>query len=260
MHYQELEATSYDKVYSGLTADVPFWSTFAHEVCGDEGQALELACGTLRVLLPVAEAGTRVTGIDESPFMLDLANKKLAAASDAVRHRVTLLQGDMRTFELGQKFKLIYIPFNTFGLLLTIQDQLAALAAVRKHLAPGGLFAFDVFFPNVEIMHGSQLSRWSLDADYTFDDGSRVQRDNVREVNTRTQVVTNHWRTREYQDQILVRDWLTDLQLVYFWPREIEHLLARAGFEIVHFWGDLQRSDFATMKDPWKQLVVARAL
>lgn len=259
MHYHELEAAIYDKVYSGLTADISFWTKYAREVCGENGQALELACGTMRVMLPVAEAGTRVTGIDESPHMLDLANKKLASAPPAVRERVTLLQGDMRSFDLHQKFGLVYIPFNTFGLLVTAEEQLAALATIKKHLAPGGLFAFDVFFPDVKRMHGAELSRWQLEIDHSFDDGSRVQRDNVREVDTRAQIVSVTWRNREYQDQILVREWVNDLKLGYFWPREIEHLLARAGFEIVHFWGDFERTAFADIKEPWKQLLVARA-
>lgn len=259
MHYHELEASIYDKVYAGTTEDIPFWTGFARETCGNDGHALELACGTLRVLLPVAEAGTRVTGIDESPYMLDLANKKLAAASCAARERVTLLQGDMRSFDLPERFNLIYVPFNSFGLLLTVEDQLAALASVKKHLAPGGLFAFVVFFPDVERLHGPDLSRWQLEMDHSFGDGSRIQRDLVREVDTRSQITSIQWRNKEYQDQVLVREWITDLKLTYFWPREIEHLMTRAGFQIVHYWGDLQRTDFYSMSETWKQIVVARA-
>lgn len=258
MHYHELEASLYDRVYAGLTDDIPFWTRYAHEVCGSEGQALELACGTLRVLLPVAEAGTRVWGLDESPHMLERANKKLAEVPDAVSERITLLQGDMRSFELAERFDLIYIPFNTFSLLLTIKDQLAALATIKKHLAPGGLFAFDIFFPDVKRLFGPELSRWQLEMDHAFDDGSRVQRDLVREVDTRAQITSIHWRYREYQDQLLVREWLTDLKLRYFWRFEIEHLFARAGYEIVHYWGDLHRNDFDKMQEPWKQLVVTR--
>ena len=258
MHYQELEASIYDKIYTGLTADIPFWAQFAHEMCGDDGQALELACGTLRVLLPVAEAGTRITGLDESPFMLDLANKKLAQAPAAVRERVTLQQGDMRSFELDQKFNLIYIPFNTFGLLLTAEDQLEALATIKKHLAPGGLFAFSIFFPDVKRLADSDMSHWMLEMDHSFDDGSRIQRDLVREVDTRKQITSITWRNREYQDQILVREWITDLKLGYLWPREIQHLMARAGYQIVNYWGDWARTDFNQLPETWLQLVVAR--
>lgn len=258
MHYHELEASIYDKVYTGLTSDLPFWAGFAREVCGDDGQALELACGTLRVLLPVAEAGTRVWGIDESPHMLKLAGQKLEKVSPAVRERVTLLQGDMRSFELDQKFNLIYIPFNTFGLLLTAEDQLQALATIKKHLVPGGRFAFSIFFPDVERLADPAISRWQLEMDHSFEDGTRVQRDLAREVDTRKQITSITWRNREYKDQILVREWVTDLKLTYLWPREIEHLLARAGYTIEHSWGDWQRTDFDKLPDTWLQLVVAR--
>lgn len=260
MHYHQLEANIYDKVYAGLKADIPFWQNFAREMCGENGEALELACGTLRVMLPVAEAGVRVTGIDESPYMLELAQKKIDAADENVRARISIQQGDMRAFDLPQKFNLIYIPFNTFGILTTSADQLAALASIKKHLAPDGVFALQVFFPDVTRMHGEVLKRWQAEMDETFADGSRVMRDNVRAVDTRKQILSVTWRNKEYQDQILVREWLTDLELSYFFPRELEHLLARAGFEITRFWGNYERQDFWKMNEPWIQIVVARPI
>lgn len=258
MHYHQLEASIYDRVYAGIKADIPFWQELAREYCGENGEALELACGTLRVMLPVAQAGVRVTGIDESPFMLELAQKKIDAAPPDVQARLGIEQGDMRAFRFNRQFELIYIPFNTLGILLTVQDQLAMLERVKQHLAPNGVFAFDVFFPDIERLRGAVLSRWMLEMDESFPDGSRVQRDNVRQVNLRRQTISVLWRNREYQDRILQREWLTDLKLTYFFPREIENLLARAGFEIVHYWGDTERHDFWKMIEPWKQLVVAR--
>ncbi len=258
MHYDQLEASIYDKVYAGIRADIPYWQTLVREYCGADGEALELACGTLRVLLPVAEAGVRVTGIDESPYMLEIAQKKLDAAPPEIRARVSVQQGDMRAFEAGKKFDFIYIPFNTFGILTTLPDQLAALACIKKHLKPGGAFAFSVFFPDMERLHGAALSRWQLELDENFPDGSRVQRDNARTVDVRKQIISITWRNKEYQDQILVREWLTALKLTYFFPREIENLMARAGFEIVHFWGDYERRNFGELTEAWQQLVVAR--
>lgn len=259
MQYNQLEASIYDRVYAGIRADIPYWQGLAREYCGTEGEALELACGTLRVMLPVAEAGVRVTGIDESPFMLELAQKKLDAAPPEVRARVTLQQGDMRAFDLARQFDLIYIPFNSFGILTTLADQLATLGCVQKHLKPNGMFAFSVFFPDVERLHGAALSRWQLEMDESFPDGSRVQRDNVRAIDLRRQIISVTWRNKEYQDQVLVREWLTDLKLTYFFPREIENLLARAGFEIAQYWGDFERHNFWEMQEPWQQVVVARA-
>lgn len=260
MHYQELEASLYDKVYARLTDDIPFWQELAREYCGAEGEALELACGTLRVMLPVAEAGVRVTGLDESPYMLDLARGKLERALRDVRERITLHRGDMRAFDLARRYDFIYIPFNTFGLLLTIQDQLAALQAVKKHLKPDGVFAFNVFYPDIDRLHGPRLSHWMSEVDNAFPDDSRVQRDNTREVDTRAQIISVTWRTKVYQDQILTQEFLSEIQLSYFFPREIQNLFARAGYEIVHYWGDLERHDFWALRDPKRQLVVAKPL
>ncbi len=260
MHYNQLEASIYDKVYAGLTADIAFWQNFARETCGENGQALELACGTLRVMLPVAEGGVRVTGIDQSPYMLELAQKKIDAAGDDVRARITIQQGDMRSFELGRSFDLIYIPFNTFGILTTSADQLAVLASIKKHLAPNGVFAFSVFFPDIARMHGEVLKRWQAEMDEAFKDGTRVMRDNVRAVDTRKQIISVTWRNKVYRNQILESEFITDIELTYFFPREIEHLLTRAGFQIVHYWGNYERQDFWKIREPWQQIVVARAI
>ena len=75
------------------------------------------------------------------------------------------------------------------------------------------MFAFDVFFPDVERLRGPELSRWQLEMDETFDDGSWVQRDLVRKVDTRRQIMQVTWRTKEYQDKLLVREWMTNLDL-----------------------------------------------
>src|ERR1041385_995175 len=100
MHYEQREAEIYDRAYAHLVEDIPYWQNLAREYTGENGEALELACGTLRIMLPVAEAGVRVTGIDESRYMLQLARQKLDNTPEEVRERVTLIQDDMRSFNL----------------------------------------------------------------------------------------------------------------------------------------------------------------
>lgn len=258
MHYQKREAEIYDRAYAHLKDDIPYWQSLAREHTGEDGEALELACGTLRITLPVAEAGVRVTGIDESRYMLQLARQKLDNAAPEVRERVTLVQGDMRSFDFGRTFNFIYLPFNTFGILTTIDNQLALLETVRKHLAPGSCFAFSVFVPDPERLSNTNAYRWLLENDNSFPDGTRVQRDIARSVDIRRQILSITWRNREYKDQVLLDEWITDLQLSFFFPRELEHLLVRAGYEMVHYWGDYNRTDFWSMSAPWQQLIVAR--
>ena len=58
----------------------------------------------------------------------------------------------MRSFDLGRRFALVTIPFRAFSHCLTAQEQLACLAAVRRHLEPGGAVALDVFDPLLEVL------------------------------------------------------------------------------------------------------------
>jgi len=259
MYYGEKEAAFYDVENAWKTDDIEFWKNLAREFAGPTGPALELACGTLRVLLPVAASGIAVTGVDVSPHMLALARKKLARASAEAQARVTLIESDMRALRLDQKFKLIYLPFNTLLILTTAADQLALFDGVRAQLAPGGVFAFDIFFPDINRLKVEGTPGWALEIDLAHPErGFRFQRDMARELDPIRQTMTVHFRMREYADDVLTREWASDLEMTYIFPRELEHLIARAGFEIVHFWGEYDRRDFYATRNPQKQLLVVR--
>lgn len=259
MFYNEKEAELYDIQYVWKMDDAPFWKDLAREHAPD-ARVLELACGTLRLALPLAEAGLHVTGVDLSPHMLAHARKKVANYPAEVQARLTLHEGDMRSVRLGEQFHFVYLPFNTFLVLLTASDQLALFETVRAHLAPGGVFAFDIFMPDINRLKIEANPTWILEVDQTFADlGFRLQRDCAREIDPLRQTLIVHYRMREYSDQVLMREWLNDLHITYMFPREVEHLVARAGFELIHFWGDYARSDFYTLPNPQKQIVVMRA-
>ena len=64
-----------------FSADIPLYNSLA---AAQGGNVLEIACGSGRLVLPLAEAGNRVTGVDASPHMLARAKKKLADAGPRV--------------------------------------------------------------------------------------------------------------------------------------------------------------------------------
>ena len=101
------------------------------------GRVLELGCGSGRILVPLARAGHHVVGVDTSPHMLALACEKLATAGPEVAARARLVQGDLRYFELSERFDLAIVAVKTFAYLITRHDQQRALAAVAAHLRPG---------------------------------------------------------------------------------------------------------------------------
>jgi SAM-dependent methyltransferase len=128
-----------------VRAHLPYYTELARQASGD---VLELACGTGQLTVPIASAGLPIVGLDLSPQMVIAARARAAAANVSVEH----LLGDMRNFDLDRQFALIFIARNSLLHLHSTEDILAAFAAIRRHLAPGGMFAFDVFNPNVRLL------------------------------------------------------------------------------------------------------------
>jgi hypothetical protein len=98
-------ATTYDEWSARMTEDIPFYVDLAREA---DGPIVELAVGTGRVAIPVAQAtGRIVIGIDSSPAMLEKARTH---ASDA-GVELDLREGDMREFAVDERAALIYCPY-----------------------------------------------------------------------------------------------------------------------------------------------------
>ena len=133
-------APFYDLDFEEYDDDVSFYQSLA-EFHGES--VLEFGCGTGRVLVPLAEAGLRVTGVDINAAMLAIARRRAGR-----RRAVTLRRGDMRTIDLKQTFALVTVPLGGLQHLATIDDVAAAIATLARHLAPGGVAAVDVEPPH----------------------------------------------------------------------------------------------------------------
>ena len=105
---------------------------------------LDIGCGTGNHSIPLARRGYQVTGVDLSENMLAHAREK--ARSSNAPPSLAFVQGDARIVDLNQKFDAVLMMFAVLGYQLTNEDVLAALNNVRKHLIPGGLFIFDVWY------------------------------------------------------------------------------------------------------------------
>jgi len=132
-------ARFYDLDTEGYEDDLPFWLNLARRT---GGPILELACGTGRVLLPLAEAGFSVVGIDISPAMLAIARAKLAEAD--LLNQAELIEGNVLTMDLQRQFPLIFIALNSFGHFNEPGEPEEALERIRAHLRPGGLGVLDL--------------------------------------------------------------------------------------------------------------------
>ncbi len=215
------------------TAHVPYYVNLARQVSGD---ALELACGTGQLTVPIARAGLPTVGLDLSAPMLDVARQRAHAANVSIEY----VLGDMRDFDLGRKFALIFIARNSLLHLHSTEDLLATFAAVRKHLAPGGVFAFDIFNSNVRLLARTPDQRFPV---FQVETGSfgKLSVEETTHYEAATQVGHGIWyiSTPENPDA-----WILRLDLRNIFPRELPLLLAAGGFQLTSRMGDLSQSPF----------------
>jgi ubiquinone/menaquinone biosynthesis C-methylase UbiE len=137
--WDERFADRYDEWSAEMTEDVPFYVELAREA---DGPIVELAVGSGRVAIPVAEAtGRPVLGIDTSPAMLAQARERATAAGVELELR----EGDMRELELDEPAGLVYCPFRGLLHVPTWPDRRRVFERVAASLQPGGRFAWNAF-------------------------------------------------------------------------------------------------------------------
>lgn len=222
-------------------ADVDFYMGCA-KVYGSP--ALELGCGTGRILLRLAEAGHRVCGLDLSPPMLGRCREKLARLPVDVQERVQSVDGDMTAFDLNEKFPLVIIPFRPFQHLLAVDDQLACLKNAKRHLAPGGRLVFDLFQTDARRMHDPFfLQERPVPGEVTLEDG-RVVRLSERTTAFHRAIQCNDVELIYYVTHPggRVERLANPFRIRYFFRYEAEHLLARAGLRVAELFGDFTRA------------------
>jgi ubiquinone/menaquinone biosynthesis C-methylase UbiE len=205
------------------------------------GPVLELGAGTGRITLGIAKDGIRIHALDADAAMLDALRRKVADQSREVQERVAVTEGDMRMFQLTERFALIIAPFRTFLHNVTEPDQLACLRRVREHLRPGGHFAFNVFHPSLEYMaqHAGALAGvWRWAGTFQRADGGCIVRSEANRYDSVRQCVHSQHRYEEYgPDGTLRRTFLHRLELAYLYPADIRRLLEDAGFTSVQIDG-----------------------
>jgi SAM-dependent methyltransferase len=148
--------------------DLAFWLDLAAK---QPGPILELGCGTGRILIPLAQSGHTVVGLDNDPGMLALLKSHLPPL---LSHKPLVIQADFTQFHLGRTFGLVLMPCNTYS-TLSPEARRSTLVSVQAHFQPGGMFA--VSLPNPGWLR-SLPARSSVEVEEIFPhplDGEPVQ-------------------------------------------------------------------------------------
>jgi ubiquinone/menaquinone biosynthesis C-methylase UbiE len=227
-------APFYDIEHAPFDEDMDMYRNFA-ELCG--GKILELACGSGRLLLPLAREGYTLTGVDTSAAMLELAQRGLAQAG--IAGRCQLVQQDMCTLQLPEKFRLAMVALGSFGHIITRTQQQQALAAVRRHLSLGATFILDI--SNEDARYMEHLSGQMLhQGTWQQADGAYVTHFlSPASSNTRHLLELTHFYEVHRQGEA-VRRTISQTNLYLFERNEAELLLEQAGLRVKEVYGNYE--------------------
>lgn len=190
-------------------------------------RVLEIGCGTGMVARAMADAGHAVTGIDPAAAMLDVGR------SSPSGERVRWLQGTAQDFSIEDRFDLVFMTGHAFQVLLDDDDIRRSLANIRRHLAPGGTFAFETrnpalpwetIFNETEVLE-AEIGPVPVEWRVLWRRGDLVRFDTIYKL-------TDGERISESLLRFLPLDQLTAF-------------LVEAGFETKAVYGDWDKSPFA---------------
>ena len=244
-------AELYALTHRGNPGDVAFY----RQVCRGAESVLELGSGSGRMLAALAHEKLRLVGLELDPKLLDLAKRNLRALPPIRRKSVRVVRGDMRDFELSQRFDRILLPYNALYCLLSKSAALACFRAAHRALEPGGRLALDVW--NAQPFHGGPAQTGADDPEpivsfrHAGEGWDVFERSRVRRAQQRIDVCYQYVPrkgSRTYRIPIAQR---------YFLPTEVSKLLERAGFSVEARFGDFSGRRFGA-RSP-QLIVLARA-
>ena len=223
----------YDAAYSHRREDVNLIVEWADRV---GSPVLELAAGTGRLAIPLLDKGHTYTGLDLSPDYVVQAKKKLKMYG----LQATIIQGDMRNFNLDKPFNFIFIGFNSILHLISDNDIYSCYKCVYEHLTDEGIFLIDCFVPNPEFLYRDE-NRLYPAMEFDHPNGGKCIVKEKNQYDTDSQINHIWW--------YLYRDGCDDPEIYKFYmhivyPDTMDRLLTEAGFVIRKKLGDYGGSSF----------------
>lgn len=227
--YEGILAETYDMRFSGETFDdTEFYKQMIKEI---PGAALELGCGTGRLLLPYLDEDLDVDGVDCSKAMLDICRAK----AEINRRSPVLYEQYMQHLNLPRKYKTIYIPAASFMLLSEREDAMKALERIYAHLEYGGQTLIPLFIPKDQLIN--KVDEWAPGLKGTSSDGSEVTLSSKSKVNFLEQVQTKIERYEIFKDGVLIDTQYSTTKLRWFFKYEFIMMLEKVGFNDVSVYG-----------------------
>jgi SAM-dependent methyltransferase len=229
---------------------------------------LELGCGTGRGTIPLAKEGFNIVALDSDKKMLALAREKIENENKKkhpTKLKVDLVEADFRNFDLGKKFDIAIMPFNSLQHLHGVEDIKSFFDNLRKHLKDDGIFIFEVTNPDMDDLSRSPDDVVPYDAIYVSRDTktgklSRVDQseDPIKNNKQKIQMLviedfinydaekqianfTLHYSLDDEEDIAVLK-----ISLRAFFPQELNTILHYNGFKLIKKYGAFDKSHLTT--------------
>jgi len=237
----------YDLQTKDFLEDIPF---YLRQIQKFGQPVLELACGTGRITIPLAEKGIQMTGLDVSEAMLSQARMKARAKGVDIQW----ILADCRDFQLDRTFRLVFIPINSIAHLHDLESLEVFFSRVKEHLAPGGRFIIDVFNPRLDILMRDPTKRYPV-AQYPDPDGRgmvTVTENNVYDAAQQINRIRWYYKIGQTEERVVENN----MRILF--PQELDGLLLYCGFAIEAKFGNYDETPFESTSP--KQLIVCYPL
>jgi SAM-dependent methyltransferase len=236
----------YDLKTRNIVDDIPFYMS---QIARFGDPVLELAAGTGRISIPLADYGVRITALDISESMLAHGRKK----ADEKGVNIEWIKADCRKFNLDRKFNFIFLPFNSIAHLHDLESLEGCFGCVGKHLTEKGRFVIDIFNPRLDILIRDRSRRYPV-AQYPDPDGGStvvITENNIYDAAFQINKIKWYYSIGGEEDKFA-----HDVNMRIFYPQELDALLHYNGFVIESKFGDYDESPFESSSP--KQLIVCR--
>ena len=209
----------HDVECAGYDLDLPLWRELAD---GGGGPVLDVGCGTGRVALDLARRGHEVTGVDPDAELVHELNARARKRSLPVK----ALAIDVRSLDLGRGYELAIAPMQVMQLMGGAAGRGRALAAVRRHLEEGALFAVAVANP----YEGLRDSDWVPPVPDMREEQGWVYASTPVSVRTAGGAATIERHRQVVSPNGEISEWMTTIELDLVTPGELEDEAAQLGY------------------------------
>jgi len=248
-----LYAKFYDVYYNqkDYSSEVEYVLEIANKYGVKPSAVLDIGCGTGNHLIPLAKKGIHVKGVDLSPYMIEIAKKKIR--QEGIEQYAIVDEGNATSYKDGQKYDLVISMFAVLGYLTSNNDFISALKTARNHLSDHGIFIFDVWFgPTV-------LKEWpeTRIQEFTIDNKKALRL--VRpEVNIVDQIVAVHYEIIKFISANTVEKFEETHFMRYFFVQEIKQFLQLSNLELLEIHPFLKPKADPSIGE-WSITVVSRS-